>query len=195
MPQLASAYLPECGPWLQLLTRLAKLATAFVKGEPSSVCVTETGWIQGKRDLVERAVKIGCCVSSDKVNLVNIQSLCKTTVTVVEGDGGDVSVECDGVKVTGSVYGGRPVLTQIGGQSVGIVELSGCVLVAKGTTLSDVVQQVPDITEVSSIVLSEYSRRDHCLQSVTKLVYEIFARLVRSIIIVVFIGLYQHNHS
>lgn len=93
-------------------------------------------------------MKVGCCTSTDKVNLINVQNRCKTNVTVVEGDGDAVSVECDGVKVTGNVYGGRPVLTQIGGQGVGLVELSGCILVAKGTTLSDVVQQVQGISEV-----------------------------------------------
>ena len=154
VPQLASAYLPEAGPWLQLCTRLAKLATATVNGrggEPASVSVTEAGWIKGKKNLLERAVKIGCCVSSDKVNLINVLSQCQTAVKVVEcdGDGGDaVSVECEAVKMTGSVYGGRPVLTGVGGQSVGLVELSGCVLVAKGTTLTEIVQQVQGISEV-----------------------------------------------
>ena len=151
VPQLASAYLPEAGPWLQLCTRLAKLATATLKGEPASVSVSEAGWLKGKRNLVERAVKMGCCVSSDKVNLINVQNQCKTSVKVVESEadcGDDVSVECEGMKVTGSVYGGKPVLTQIGGQSLGLVQLSGCVLVAKGTTLSDIVQQVQGICEV-----------------------------------------------
>ncbi len=151
VPQLASAYLPEAGPWLQLCTRLARLATASVSGEPSSVSVTEAGWIKGKRKLVERAVKIGCCVSTDKVNLINVQNQCKTSVTIVESEtecDDAVSVECEGVKLTGSVYGGRPVLTQIGSKRVGLVELSGCVLITKGTTLSDVVQQVQGISEV-----------------------------------------------
>lgn len=112
------------------------------------VSVTEAGWIKGKRNLLERAVKIGCCVSTDKVNLINILSRCQTSVKVVEGEGDAVSVECEGVKLTGSMYGGRPVLTQIGGQSVGLVELSGCVIVAKGTTLSEIMQQVQGISEV-----------------------------------------------
>ena len=147
---MASAYLPEAGPWLQLCTRLAKLATASVSGgEPATVSVTEAGWIKGKRNLLERAVKIGCCVSSDRVNLINVLSRCQTAVKVVEGDGGDaVSVECEAVKLTGSVYGGRPVLTGVGGQSVGLVALSECVLVAKGTTLTEIVQQVQGISEV-----------------------------------------------
>ena len=156
VPQLASAYLPEAGPWLQLCTRLAKLATATVGGggEPASVSVTEAGWIKGKKNLLERAVKIGCCVSSDKVNLINVLSRCQTAVKVVECDGGGdaVSVECEAVKLTGSVYGGRPVLTGVGGQTVGLVELSGCVLVAKGTTLTEIVQQVQGISEVRILI-------------------------------------------
>ena len=148
VPQLASAYLPEAGPWLQLCTNLTKLASASVSGEPSSVSVTEAGWIKGKKNLLERVVKMGCCVSAEKVNLINVLSRCQTSVNVVGGDGDAVSVECEGVKVTGSVYGGTPVLTQIGGQSVGLMELSGCVIVVKGTTLSEIVQQVEGISEV-----------------------------------------------
>ena len=150
VPRLASAYLPEAAPWLQLCTRLSKLATGCISAEPATISVTEAGWIKGKRDLLERSVKIGCCVSTDKVNLINVQSRCKTSVKVVEGGEGDaVSVECEILKLTGSVCGGRPVLTQVGGQSVGMVELSGCVVITKGSTLSEIVQQLQGISEVS----------------------------------------------
>lgn len=107
------------------------------------------GWLKGKANLVERAVKLGC-VRSKGVNLINVQSRCSTKVTVAELEGcGDVfTVECDGVKVSGVVLGDTPLLSRVAGQTVGLVELSGCVIIAKGTTCADIIQQVTNITEV-----------------------------------------------
>ena len=101
---------------------------------------------------MERAVKLGC-VKTDGVNLINVHSKCgtKVTITAIEGRGDDVMVECSGREVSGSVFGGKAMLTRVAGESVGLVELSGCVLVAKGTSLTEIVQQLPDITEVGCV--------------------------------------------
>ena len=149
VPELSSAYLPEYTPWVELCTRLTRLVTTPLSDEPESISITVTGWLKGRGRLVERAVKLGC-VKSAAMNLINVQSKCGTKVTIMETEGcGDVvTVECGGMRVSGSVLGGKTVLSHIAGESVGLVELSGCVLVARGTSLTEIVHQLPGITEV-----------------------------------------------
>lgn len=150
VPKLTHAFLPEAAPWLKLCTRLARLVTATLVEEPSVINVTVAGWLRGKSDIVGRAVKMGC-VKSERVNMINVQNQAKTKVTVVElqeEGSGIVTVECDGVKLSGTVLGESPVLTCVGSECVGLVKLSGCVIVAKGISLADVVQQVSSISEV-----------------------------------------------
>ena len=108
------------------------------------------GWTKGKGRLVERAVKLGC-VRSEGVNLINVQAHCGTKVTVTEpeGDADVIKVECGGFTVSGVAIGNAPYLSCVDGKCIGLVKLSGCVIVAKGTTLTNIVQQVPSISEVN----------------------------------------------
>lgn len=148
MPELSSAYLPESTPWIELCTRLTRLVTTPLSDEPALVSITVTGWLKGRGRLVERAVRLGC-IKTDTVNLISVQSKCGTKVTITEAED-VVTVECSGTRVSGSVLGGKTVLSHIAGESVGLVELNGCVLVAKGTSLPEIVQQLPGITQVGN---------------------------------------------
>ena len=145
VPFLSSAYLPEAKPWVELCTRLTCLVTS---SEPSLVEVTVGGWMRGKGRLVERAVKLGC-VRSEAVNLINVQAHCSTKVTITESEESDViTVSCGGVAISGVVVGNNAYLSCVDGKCIGLFKLSGCVIVAKGTTLTDIVKEVPSISEV-----------------------------------------------
>ena len=120
---------------------------------------------------MERAVKLGCVKTTDAVNLINVQHQCSTKVTVTEGSCDMTTVECDGgLKVSGRVLGGSPVLSQVTSEAIGMVELSGCVIVAKGTTLTQIVQEVQGISEVlekTDTALSLSLPLSHAIQSFT----------------------------
>ena len=60
-------------------------------------------------------------------------------------------VEGGGVEVRGTVVGDVPVLTAIGGEEVGLFELRGKVVVCEGVKLVEVVQQLPDVMQVSEV--------------------------------------------
>ena len=157
MPELSKAYLPEAAPWLELCTQLTRLSTASLSEGPSEVHVSVGGWLKGRGQLVERAVKLGCIKSTDAVNLINVKNKCGSKVNVSEPDGCSdvVTVEYDGgLKVTGRVLGDKPILSHVTSEAVGLITLSGCVIVAKGTTLAQVVQEVQGISEVYSCTLS-----------------------------------------
>ena len=148
--------LPSSEPWVQLGMRLGKLGSALLQTQPSTLAVTVHGdgvsggyWVH--------SVLVGCL--GERVNLVNAELVAKEkgiSGTCSRESGGESGVtvqfeaEGGGVEVRGTVVGGVPVLTAVGGEEVGIFELRGKVVVCEGVKLVEAVQQLPGAMQVST---------------------------------------------
>ena len=96
------------------------------------------------------ALLVGCL---DNVNLVNARSVgreagVEVTVSLCDGVDG-VTVSCDNIKVCGTVLGQSPVLTGLNDATFDLVSLSGTMVVAKATTLCDLISKLSQVTSVS----------------------------------------------
>ena len=157
VPSVSNAMLPSSVPWVHLGRCLGRLGTALLHSQPKALTITVRG------DGVPRgfwlpAVLVGCLGEEGGVNLVNAEGVAKgrgVSGVCCREDGGDggVTVQCEveggGVEVRGTVMGGVPVLTAIGGEEVGLFELKGKFVVCEGVKLVEAVQQLPDATQVS----------------------------------------------
>ena len=152
VPRVAVAMASDVAPWLLLVTRLTNLIVSSLSSEPQAITVTiNTGKLKQWSEVIERAVMVGCVSGEGRINVVNVKILAKTAVTVVEDDNVEgVSVKCEGLTVDGNVLCPVPVLTGINGTGMGLIELSGHILVFKGVSPSDVINKVDGINEVSN---------------------------------------------
>lgn len=153
VPELSNALNPNSAPWVELTKRLGKLAKAMCSTQPKEINLCLTGPnMKSRSRFLTSALLVGC-VGGDNVNLVNAKSVAREAgveVKVCLCEGVEVvSVTCGGVKVSGTVLGDSPVLTEIGDATFSLVQLSGNMVVAKETSLADVIKTVSGVTAVS----------------------------------------------
>lgn len=159
VPSLSNAMLPSSVPWVRLGTCLGRLGSALLHSQPKALTVTVRGG-DIPRGFWLPTVLMGCLGKEEGVNLVNAEELAKGKgvsgmCCYEDGGEGGVTVQCEveggGVEVRGTVVGDVPVLTAIGGEEVGLFELRGNVVVCEGIKLVEVVQQLPDVMQVSEV--------------------------------------------
>ena len=153
VPELSNALNPSSAPWVKLTTRLGKLVRAMCSTRPKEINLCLTGPNMKSRSRFLTSALLMGCVGGDSVNLVNAKSVAseagvEVKVCLCEGVEG-VSVTCGDVKVSGTVLGDSPVLTGIGNATFSLVQLSGNIVVAKETSLADVIKAVGGVSAVS----------------------------------------------